>query len=213
MNKRIFPGIALLMLAPLSGNVYGQWYGGYPSFSSTPMEGMQRGYADVLRSRGVAAELGSEAAINMQDAKSKYIDNAYKWTQTYWDRKNLGDSQIAAERAKDREAREKYLAYKHSQPPTPVGLSRSQLDPSSGDLNWPLALTADEYAPQRMKIEELFQVRAQTGTTAKLVFDVSNVAEEMKGVLKTQIRDMPPNDYIAASKFLDGLVQEARLPT
>lgn len=66
-----------------SGTVQAQFYG--RSFSSTLEEGIQRGYADVVRSVGRYLEgLGTYENMH-EEARSKRIDNWSKSVQTQWE--------------------------------------------------------------------------------------------------------------------------------
>jgi hypothetical protein len=187
----------------------GYGYGGY-GFSSTLAEGAQRGYADVIRSQGMAAEAVSRAAINFQDARSAWLDNQLKWTRTYWARRRLGESEIAADQAKRREARDRYLAQKPSG--APPRLSASQLDPSTGAIAWPRALQQQAYADQRQRLEELVALRTHTTETYELSDAIYDAADQMRNELRQNMQGMNPNDYIAARKFLDSLAYESRRP-
>jgi hypothetical protein len=89
----------------------------------------------------------------------------------------------------------------------PETLAPSQFDAQTGGLEWPEALQAAIYADYRSKIEAELQIQATTGTTAN-AGEVRNLAREMQAVLKDHIREMSSNEYIAARKFLDRLVNQ-----
>ena len=182
-------------------------YGAYPRFSSTAMEGAAYGVSEVIRARGEAAESASRSINNYEDARSKYIDNAYKWTETYWARRRLGEAERAKDQAKARAARERYVASR--KPSTPPRLGPDQLDPATGKLFWPEALMDDQYLNYRTKLEELFVLRVHTSTTPGLARKIRETADDMKSQLKQNIRKLRPNEYIAARKFLDGVAYEA----
>jgi hypothetical protein len=165
--------------------------------------------SEVIRSRGEAAESASRAINNYEDARSKYIDNKYKWTQTYWERKRLGQAEQAKDRAKALETRDRRMALR--KPKTPPRLSPSQLDPATGKLSWPEVLTDDQYVTGRTKLDELFLLWAHTSTTTGLARDIRETTDEMKSQLKNNIRQLRPDEYIAARKFLDALAYEGTL--
>jgi hypothetical protein len=186
-------------------------YGAYGNFSSTAMEGAQRGMADMLRARGQAEESRAKAMIDYEEARSKYIDNKAKWTKTKLERQRMAQAARQEHYAKKRATREKYLAAKRTS--TTTRLSPSQLDPTSGKVYWPDALKDDKYAGQRNELDELFVLRAHIGTTPDLSSRVHETARKMQSKLKGDIRKIPAHEYIAARKFLDGLAREARTPT
>ena len=184
-------------------------YGGYPTYSSTPMEGAGYGVSEVIRARGEAAESASRAINNVEDARSKYMDNVTKWTRTYWERKRTGEAELAKDRDKRLAARDTYLSSR--KPASLPRLGPSQLDPATGRLDWPDALMDDQYMKSRTKLEELFLLRAHTSTTTDLTREIHAAADDMRFQLKRNIRKLRPNEYIAARKFLDGLAYEGGL--
>ncbi len=188
---------------PVAG--YGYGYGGY---SSTPIEGARRGMADVIRAQGEAAVNVTQGMINYEDARSKYIDNKMKWTETYWARKRLGESEIRADYDKKYDAIRRHLATKESG--APPRMTPSQVDPATGKIYWPTALEASVYDTNREKLEELFLLRAHTSRTPDLAAEISNTASEMQDQLKSNIRGMDANEYISARKFLESLAHEGR---
>jgi len=191
---------------PRYGMGYGGW-GGY-GYGTTPAGDAARGYADVIRSQGEYNLNTSAAAINYQEARSKYIDNKLKWQQTYFEIKRLGKENRDAYWAEQREARDKYLA---SNPQSgPPRMSPSQLDPSTGKLYWPTALQGPEFAASRDKLDELMVLRAHTSSTTSNAMEIRDVARNMQALLKTQIRDMLPNQYLEARKFLESLAFEGQ---
>lgn len=184
------------VVAPFGyGGVYG---GGYSPYS-------QQGTADIIRSSGQAAVDASQARINNEDARSKYIDNSLKWTEVYWQRKRLGEAELAKDFAKDRERREQWQEATRGR--KPETLAPSQFDTQTGGLDWPDALQGPIYADYRKQIEAELQLQATTGTAAN-ADTVRSLARQMQTVLKGQIREMSSNEYIASRKFLDRLVNQ-----
>ena len=94
--RAFVPATMLLLLA---GAVIAHAQGTSPYFAavgpgsyhhaSTAAEGAARGMADVVRSAGAANLMNSEAAINIEDARSKYIDNRMQATNTYFQMKTV----------------------------------------------------------------------------------------------------------------------------
>ena len=117
----------------------------------------------------------------------------------------FGEAELAKDYAKDRQRREQWLEAKRDR--QPETLAPSQFHAESGALEWPEALQGAIYADYRQEIEAELELQATTGTTAN-AGKVRSLAREMQGVLKDHIRDMPSNDYIAARKFLDRLVNQ-----
>ena len=65
------------------GNPWGYGYG--YRHASTYEEGVQRGFADIVRSAGAKNLMDSEAAINWEQARRAYFDNRVYGTQKYFE--------------------------------------------------------------------------------------------------------------------------------
>ena len=50
--------------------------------------------ADVVRSAGAANLMNSAAAINVETARSAYLDNQIKFTNTYFEKKRIRQSYV-----------------------------------------------------------------------------------------------------------------------
>ncbi len=185
-------------------------YGSYGGYSSTPVEGARRGMADVIRARGEAAEAGTRAMNNYEEARSKYIDNKMKFTETYWARKRLGEAELKKDHDRKRAGRDAYRATKGSG--FPPRLSPAELDPSTGKIYWPQALMGDRYAELRKELDELFQLGFHTGSLRQYDSQINQISRSMRTELQKHIRNMPTNEYIASRKFLDSLAYEGRYP-
>jgi hypothetical protein len=82
--RRIAIGVPVLLLL-LTGRIVSAQWGGYSYHASTAEEGIQRGFADVVRSQGMANLYNAQAATEVEKARSAYLDNQYKATQTYFE--------------------------------------------------------------------------------------------------------------------------------
>ncbi len=182
----------------------------YTNYTSNPVEGARYGMADVIRARGEAAETTTGAMINYEQAKSAYIDNTHKWTETYWKRKRLGESEIQKDLDKQRATTDYWRAHRESG--APPRLTPSQLDPTTGKIYWPNTLLDPVFARGRQEIEELFVLRAHTTSEPTLSRQVRTLSIEMQNELRKHIRDMTPNEYTATKRFLDSLAYESQLP-
>ncbi|MEQ9066957.1 MAG: hypothetical protein RLO18_09540, partial [Gimesia chilikensis] len=88
---------------------------------------------------------------------------------------------------------------------TDTTLSASQLNPATGEIAWPEAEMGEEYKDSRDKMQELFKLRDSTGATSEISQEIYDEAQVMKNQLRGQIRDMVPNDYLSARRFIEGL--------
>ena len=197
-------------IAPPSGGNYGGggYGGGY--HSSTAAEGRLRGSADLVRSQGEANLSNSAAAINYSLARSNQIDNRSKATSTYFDMRETNRQARAAERG-PRPSMEALVRY--AQAGKPKRLSPSELDTVTGQIQWPLLLQANDFTDQRAELEGAYGRRAASSVArANDYWAIKKSTDTMLANLKTQVREVPPQDYTVAKKFLESLAYEARLP-
>jgi hypothetical protein len=186
---------------------YGGYNGGY-SFSTTPIEGAQRGLADVIRSRGIAAESTANALLTYEEARSRFLDNKLKLTEIYWARRRLTETERERDYDRTRASRD---AWRANRTQRVAALNPSQLDPSSGQIDWPTPLEATEFYAGRRKLDELFLIRSK-GSIPGLDQEINVTTQAMRDQLKEHIHTMTTHEYLAARKFLDGLNYEIQAP-
>ena len=93
----------------------------------------------------------------------------------------------------------------------PARLSPEQFDRQTGKISWPEALQGDTMETARRGLERLAAGQPASGDAAKnRSHEVRELTEQIKEQLKGQIREIPPADYVAARKFLNGLADELR---
>ena len=90
------PAPARAQYAGVPGGGGDLWY--RPTYSSTYEEGVQRGYADIVRSQGMANLMNSEAAKKYEEARREYLDNRLKATQTYFEMRRVNQEARSRER-------------------------------------------------------------------------------------------------------------------
>jgi len=188
-------------VAPSYGGGYGYGWGGH---ASTAAEGYQRGYADVVRSYGMANLLNSEASKNWEDARRAYIDNRAKATETYFEMRRYNNEARKAERGSPF-SMETFVRLSHQQ--APARLSTSQLDPLTGGIGWPAALQKNEYTAFRTRLDGLFKNLAAGYSDSG---EIKKAVEEFQEQLKADLAQFQANDYLAAKNFLTSLSQAGR---
>jgi hypothetical protein len=165
---------------------------------------VQHGYADVVRSYGMANLLNSQAANQIEQARKQYIDNQVKATQSYFEmrrymkeeRRTMQPSPLSMEQ---------YVRLARVEAPEP--LSTTQLDPLTGTVSWPAPLRQPAYDAYRRRIDRLLQDRA----SGYVVYgEVQAACQEFLDKLKADIEKFQANDYVVARKFIDSLVYAAR---
>jgi len=196
---------ALLLVLVPGVAAHAQYYGGYyGNFSSTLEEGVQRGYADVVRSYGMANLLNSQAMNNVEQARKQYIENQVKATQAYFELRRYTAEARHAERPMPLSL-EQYVRLARDS--APVALTATQLDPLTGVINWPKPLMLPQFAGFRQRIDQLFQQRA----AGYIVFlPAQKAIQEFTDVLNAQANIFDAKDFVVSRRFLDSLLIAAK---
>ena len=180
----VIPSVA----GPYTGYPYG-YYG-----SSTPGEGYARGIADVIRAQGDYNLSSSAAAVNLSMARQQEIENQKKWTQTYFEIRDINRQVFDTEQKRRRGSPEDWIRY--AEAGKPKRLSPSELDAVTGEIHWPMLLTAQDYSSHRIELEKAFAERAYHGVMgAETFLKVLQLTDELAASLKSQIRDLPSEKY------------------
>ena len=179
---------------------------GYGTGSSTYEEGVQRGFADIVRSAGAANLMNSEAAKNYEDARRKYIENRRQATETYFEMRRVNQESRAALRPRPLST-EQYVRLARQQ--APERLSVSQLDPLSGTIGWPRVLMSESYKEDRELLQTLFKERARG--VAHNYEEIRDACDALLAKLKADATRIDANDFIRAKNFVDSLSYEVRL--
>jgi hypothetical protein len=192
----------------------GYGYGGYGGYGGvgTAQSAAGHAMADMTRSQGMYNQMTSAAMINMEEARSKYIENQKNWTEVYLMKQRVVDANHAKQKEEARARNAKWQEYQASNPDLPPRLTSSELDSSTGRIVWPAALMRDEFVGQRKEIESLFTSRAHTGTTSELSDSIYKNVRAMQDELRKHIRDIVTQEYMGARKFLDRLALEGQFP-
>jgi len=93
-------------------------------------------------------------------------------------------------------------------------LSPEEFDAQQGSLHWPEVLQASEFEDLRDRLDGLFAQRARRPDEFGLGSENSQLIEETTSEyrkrLKSNIRALPSNQFIAGDKFLKRIANEAR---
>jgi hypothetical protein len=145
--KIITPLIVLLLVFP-AVHAIAQYAGSYdyPSYArATPRQGM----ADMISASGSRNLSNSEAAINMTDARSKQLDNHLKTTDTYFQNR-LNNKKYREELNGPRKVT--HNAFRKLPPP----LSPSEVDPVTGQINWPPLVAQLPFQKDVKTVDDIF---------------------------------------------------------
>ena len=190
-----------------------RYYGGspYSYHSSTAAEGAARGMGEVIRASGQYNLATSKAAVNLGEARKKQIENNEQWTSTYFQMRDINKQHRDAELKRRRGNPEDWIRYAQAGRPKP--LSSSELDAVTGDIHWPMLLTAKNFDAQRAELQSMFTARAYNGVLGAEDFSkTSRLIDQMIATLKDGIGDVPAQQYITAKKFLESLAYAAGRP-
>jgi hypothetical protein len=192
---------------------YNGWGCDYPYVATTAPESYARGVAEIIKDQGVYNKLTAEAARQFAESQTITLDNARKWVQFYFDMKQINQEQ----RALLRGPKPSYsFLIRSAQEAAPRRLSPYELDPASGQINWPLLLRADFFAEYRATLERLFAFRAtnpQGAMSYNTFFGIEQGTDSLMDALQSRIAKLPPQEYVAAKRFLQSLAWEASQPT
>lgn len=186
------------------------WWPGY-HHASTVEEGVQRGFADVVRSRGLKNLLDSEAAINWEDARRRYMDNRVYGTQKYFEMREINRQARAAERG-PRPTMQQLIRYSDAR--IPDRLESSELDPLIGTINWPGPLRGDDFKADRVALEELYSQRAAQGyLNDEQLMTARKLIDSMNGTLAAKVKagTISGTPYGEAKSFIRSLSYESVL--
>lgn len=181
-------------------------YGGYGGFygGGTVAGSAMQGMASVISAQGNYNLATSAAAVNMTQAQRNNIQNRQLWANTYFEMRSAQRAAVTAERGPP-PSREQLARLASEGAPRPV--STHEVDPVSGQIQWPGLLQGAAFAEQRAGIEALSAKRAQYGRLG--ISDQNQMGSEIESMsaqLREQIRNVPPQQYVEASSFLRSLM-------
>jgi hypothetical protein len=219
--KVLVGGVTLalaLLLASEAGAQFGVWRPyGYGAFGygggyggGTVAGNYMQGMSQVIRSQGEYNYLSSQAGINYEEARSKYLDNQKKWAENYFQMKERRQAIEVQQREINKQTNEARAAALAAKPPVSRGLGPNALDPLTGRITWPEVLLGRDFDAPRTQIDQSLELRAKTSHGAGTSEKIHAAVNEMLSRLRSQIETIPANQYIAARKFLDALDYTAR---
>jgi len=164
------------------------------------------------QSSGSSSDSGIGALpITLEVAKTLALENRVHATELFFENRRINRAARAVENGA-RPTIEQVVRW--AQMGRPRKLTRVELDPVTGEINWPYVLTDPIYAQQREPLDLRFRSRADSGSGFQFeeVVEIESQIGELIDVLKTNMRRYPAGSYGSARTFLDSLLQESRLP-
>jgi len=190
------------------GGGFGFNRGGY---ASTAGQAASYGMSEMMRAQGYQNLQNSEAAKNWQAAKTLEMQNRMRWTETYFEMRKTNREARAAEEGPPVSHEQMIRMAKMGLPPR---LGSTQLDPVTGHIEYPLALTSKRFAPYRQELDKLFADRASSGGSMQYeqYQQIQQTVSKFIDVLKENVDNYSAGDYGRARTFLDSIANEARFP-
>jgi hypothetical protein len=181
-------------------------YGAYPGYSggTTAAGSAMNGMANAISAKGNANLANSAAAVNMTQAQKNEIENHQQYENTYFQMQATNQAYQKAQEGPP-PTKEQIARMARNAAPRPV--SANEVNPVSGQIAWPEVLQEDGFAADRGAVDQLSAKKAAQGS---LSFSDQMAArktiESMFAGLKSQIRDVPPQDYVVSQAFLRSLI-------
>ncbi len=188
----------------VTGDSGGYGYGSPYMYTDTPVQGALEGAADVISSKGNYNLSTSEAAINMTLAQRNEIENHQIYENTYFQMRQSHDAYMKKE-AGPRPTEETLVRI--AREGDPQGVSPSEVSPTSGKINWPDVLQEDRFSAERNLLDQLSEKKAAHGSLS--ITDqmaARKTIESMYAGMKSQISELPPQDYVASKEFLRSII-------
>lgn len=178
--------------------------------ASTAAESYARGHAAAVASQGYYNLMTAQARVVHAEAASREIDNREQATDSYFAMREKNRQERAADRGPRPtiEQLERIAAAGR-----PDRLSPSEVDTVTGAITWPRLLQEEEFGQFRAALENVFAQRAMTGPSHAYTAGAAKQATDgMMAHLKTRVREVNQQDYIAARRFIESLAHEAQRP-
>lgn len=206
------PGMGGFYQPPMYGYGVGMGGGGWGGWGdwaagSTVAGSYMAGLGSAIRAQGQYNLDTSGAAINLEEARKRDIENRVRWTNAYFEMRRINQENTHPKRSPTPPETWARLA----QQATPNRLPSSLLDPVTGKIDWPLALQTDEFKADRETLNQLFAERAAThGAIGHAGHQqIRKTVDDSLAKLRAQIRQMDSRSYMEARNFLTSLAFES----
>ncbi len=220
MRRNVLTSLAglVIVLLALAATANAQSYGhgyysnnyGWTLRATTPAESYLRGHADVIRSQGLFNLWSAQAAVAAGEARMNDLEYRRKYLATAFEARRLNQAYREAHR-RPRPSKEDLARYARAERPERLG--QVELEALTGQLYWPVLLQDRAFDSYRTELDRLFDRRAVAGRMQTDDYlNARQVTEAMTDELRGRVRELSPNDYAAAKRFLRSLAYEAQQP-
>jgi len=187
-------------------------YGGYGGYgmAGTAQSAAEYGMASMIAASGYANLQNSIATRNYLAARSQDFDNRLQWTRAYYDMRREHRAYVS-----DHTRLSMDEITKIANDASPKRLDATQLDPTTGRIAWPIILQDPRYVALTDELENLYKSRATASgfVGAENYQSINKTCEDLLNLLKANIDEYQPNDFIQARRFVESLRYESRFPS
>jgi len=190
-----------------TGTVDSTSVGGGGSSSSTGLsESVNIGRAAVIDAAGRALEAQGAAVKDFEDAREQYIENrvaAFEAENRYL-RALVERHQLRDELREVRRPRNSTIRQVSASRKSPV---TDRIDSKRGLIAWPSVLLADEFTPQRTRVEQLLKAWSDANAAERFEIDLElrSAADSFKRQIRPYRDTLPVSSFLAGIRFVDGL--------
>src|SRR5262249_17517513 len=148
-----------------------------------------QGMASVISAQGNYNLATSAAAVNLTQAQKQDIQNRIAGTNAYFSLQETNRAATAAKRS-PRLSEEQLVRIAAQAAPTQ--LDNSDVDPVSGQVNWPSVLQDDIFKKDRDLVEQLLARQVSLGRLGIAEHEqIGDAIERLAAILKAQINKIP----------------------
>lgn len=195
------------------GNGLGFGYGfgvGYGSFES-PQAAIATAVADLEQLQnqtnatiyGTSTNYGTSTASEQNDCEWQHFNFAGS--------RHAFNLQPAQSKGNAATVRARQKVRRNTQSASGARLSDREFDRSTGRIFWPVVLLDESFSVQRGKVESLMNQVYQPVISRELGDGITTAAEQMRQMLREQVRTADARDYLAGHTFLSHLGHEGKL--
>ncbi|MFA7682202.1 MAG: hypothetical protein WCX61_04190 [Candidatus Peribacteraceae bacterium] len=162
--------------------------------------------AAMVTAKAGADKTHAEASQIREQIRSLSLDNDLKKATVYYGKRAMHATYNSLAQSKSQPTRDDLI--RQSQQYAPKRLTKEQLDPDSGKINWPAILQQDRFLEHRVQLDSLFAKYHDSSLDIR--GEVQSLSEEMRDELKLLVQEVSPAEYMEAQQFIRSLAYESQ---
>lgn len=200
--------LILIITVSAASTASAQWIN---NKAATAGESYARGVSDITRARAQASIDYSKSRLIDTESRSRELDNHLKTGQTFYEMRRMtreakfGTPEEKYEKKIQNEQRFAAQVRKRKQ----NVLTDEQLDPLTGEINWPSMLMDPSYDAYRANLEDLFATRARYDgqLSYEASYEIESEIKKFRKALKANLDKLGDERYLAGVRFLRAMNQ------